>query len=224
MKKVLGFIVALTIIISPIYASETVGGWAASETFEISAEMQEIFNKATEGIDDIEYEPLGVLGTQIVAGTNYSLLCKAHKKDSTDSEFVIMYIYQDLNGDASLAGTQEIKMEMPESQPEEHSIADKKSEPTLGEKNALSSALSYLDYTAFSYTGLIKQLEYEGYSHTEAVYGADNCGADWNEQAAKCAEGYLEYTTFSRSGLINQLEYEGFTTEQAEYGVSAVGY
>ena len=81
-----------------------------------------------------------------------------------------------------------------------------------------------MDYTAFSYTGLIEQLEYEGYSHTEAVYGADNCGADWNEQAAKSAANYLDYTSFSRSGLIEQLEYEGFTHSQAVYGVEQNGY
>lgn len=98
------------------------------------------------------------------------------------------------------------------------------SESTLGEQNAYKKALSYLDYTAFSYSGLIKQLEYEGFSTEEATYGADNCGADWNEQAAKKAESYLEYTSFSRDGLIKQLEYEGFTREQAEYGASAVGY
>lgn len=98
------------------------------------------------------------------------------------------------------------------------------SESTLGEQNAYKKALSYLDYTAFSYSGLIKQLEYEGFSTEEATYGVDNCGADWNEQAAKKAQSYLEYTSFSRDGLIKQLEYEGFTKEQAEYGVSAVGF
>jgi len=95
---------------------------------------------------------------------------------------------------------------------------------TMGEKNALKSALSYLDYSAFSYSGLVEQLEYEGFSHEEAVYGADNCGADWNEQAALSAQSYLDYSAFSREGLIEQLEYEGFTREQAEYGVEAVGY
>ena len=70
----------------------------------------------------------------------------------------------------------------------------------------------------------VEQLEYEGYSHTEAVYGADNCGADWNEQAAKSAANYLDYTSFSRSGLIEQLEYEGFTHSQAVYGVEQNGY
>jgi len=95
---------------------------------------------------------------------------------------------------------------------------------TMGEKNALSKALSYLDVMAFSYTGLIKQLEYEGYSHEEAKYGADNCGADWNEQAALKAQTYLDVMAFSRQGLIGQLIYEGFTQSQAEYGVNAVGY
>ena len=75
----------------------------------------------------------------------------------------------------------------------------------------------------FSYTGLIKQLEYEKYSHEDAVYAADNCGADWNEQAAKAAKDYLDVMSFSRQGLIDQLEYEGYTHEQAVFGVNSVG-
>lgn len=91
---------------------------------------------------------------------------------------------------------------------------------TFGEKNALERAHQYLEYSAFSYTGLIDQLEFEGYSHSEAVYAADNCGADWNEQAVKKAKQYLDYSSFSRSELVDQLEFEGFTNEQAKYAVS----
>lgn len=95
---------------------------------------------------------------------------------------------------------------------------------TLEQKNALSTAKSYLDFTAFSYSGLIEQLEFEGYSNEAATYAVDNCGADWNEQAAKMAQSYMDYMSFSRSGLIEQLIYEGFSNEQAEYGVSSIGY
>lgn len=98
------------------------------------------------------------------------------------------------------------------------------SEATQGEQNALKSAQRYLDIMAFSHTGLIEQLEYEGYSNSEATYGADNCGADWNEQAAKAAAQYLDIMPFSRSGLIDQLKYDGFTSSQAEYGASQNGY
>lgn len=88
-----------------------------------------------------------------------------------------------------------------------------------GEKNALEKALQYLDYTAFSYSGLIDQLEFEGFTSSEAQYGADHCGADWNEQAVKKAREYLDYSSFSRSELVDQLVFEGFTQSQAEYGV-----
>lgn len=94
---------------------------------------------------------------------------------------------------------------------------------TAGQSNALKAAKNYLRVMAFSYQGLIQQLEYEGYSHDEAVYGADNCGADWNEQALKSAQNYLSVMPFSYNGLIKQLEYDKYTTEQATYGANNCG-
>lgn len=96
--------------------------------------------------------------------------------------------------------------------------------PTTGERNALSRAKDYLSVMPFSWEGLVGQLEYEKYSHEEAVYAADHCGADWNEQAVKKAEAYLDIMSFSRQGLIDQLEYEGFTHDQAVYGAEQNGY
>lgn len=95
---------------------------------------------------------------------------------------------------------------------------------TMGEKNALSMAKTYINTMPFSYSGLVEQLEYEGYSHSEAVYGADNCGADWNEQAEKQAANYLELMPFSRQEIIEQLKYEGYTHSQAVHGAEANGY
>ena len=94
---------------------------------------------------------------------------------------------------------------------------------STSQKNALAKAKGYLGYTAFSYKGLIEQLEYEGFSSEDATYGADNCGADWTAQADKKAADYMGYSSFSRASLIEQLEYEGFTQEQAEHGASSVG-
>ena len=113
----------------------------------------------------------------------------------------------------------------PEFTPSESQVESINPEPqlTIGQRNALASAKSYLSFSEFSYTGLIEQLEYEKYSHEDAVYAADNCGADWNEQALKSAKSYLEYSAFSYTGLIEQLEYEGFTSDQARYGVDNSG-
>lgn len=95
---------------------------------------------------------------------------------------------------------------------------------TLGQKNALQKAHEYLSVMSFSQSGLIKQLEYEGFSNEEATYAVNNCIVDWNEQAAKKAKEYIDTMSFSRDALIDQLKYEGFSQEQAEYGVSAIGY
>lgn len=94
---------------------------------------------------------------------------------------------------------------------------------TVSQQNALRKAADYLDYTAFSRTGLIEQLVYEKYSAEDSTWAVDRVTVDWNEQAAKKAKDYLDYTSFSRSGLVEQLLYEGFTPEQAEYGVSTTG-
>src|SRR3989344_560512 len=79
------------------------------------------------------------------------------------------------------------------------------SSETVSQKNAVKKAKSYIGYTAFSHDGLVAQLEYDQFSHADAVYGADNSGANWNEQAAKKAKSYMEYSAFSRGSLIDQL-------------------
>lgn len=94
---------------------------------------------------------------------------------------------------------------------------------TRAQENAVGSARDYLDTAAFSRSGLIKQLQYEGYSTVDATYGVTHAGADWGVQAEKSAEEYLSTSSFSRSGLIKQLEFEGFTAAQARRGATAVG-
>ena len=89
--------------------------------------------------------------------------------------------------------------------------------------NAERSAKQYLEFEAFSRTGLIHQLKYEGYSTYDATWGVNHSGANWFVQAKKSARQYLRTMPFSRSSLIQQLEFEGFTPAQAVYGVNAVG-
>jgi len=94
---------------------------------------------------------------------------------------------------------------------------------TLSQKNAVAKAESYLYFTAFSKSGLVKQLEYEGFSNEDATYVVNKITVDWKEQAVLKGKSYLEYTSFSKSGLIKQLEYEGFSNEEATYAVDQIG-
>lgn len=134
---------------------------------------------------------------------------------------------------SSASSTSSTQKEETKSEP---TVEDTKTEPTVEEPaepakpsttksqdNAVRQAESYLDMSAFSRTGLIKQLEFEGYSKADATYGAEHAGADWGVQAEKKAAEYLEMSAFSRSGLIEQLEFEGFTAAQARRGATAAG-
>ena len=102
-------------------------------------------------------------------------------------------------------------------------IYSKGQKPSVSKLNAVEKAKSYLRYSSFSYKGLVEQLEFEQFSYEDAVYGVDNCGANWYEQAVKKAASYLKYSAFSHGGLVDQLEFEGFTPDQAEYGVTQNG-
>ena len=80
-----------------------------------------------------------------------------------------------------------------------------------------------MSFSGFSRTGLIKQLEYDKFSNEDSIYAADNCGADWNEQAVIKGKSYLDFSSFSRQGLIDQLKFDGFTQEEATYAVKTIG-
>jgi len=97
-------------------------------------------------------------------------------------------------------------------------------EVSTSQRNALNKAKEYLSIQSFSHDGLVKQLEFEKFTTEDATYAADNCGADWNEQAAKKAAQYMDLMSFSKEKLISQLEFDGFTEDQANYGAQSVGY
>jgi hypothetical protein len=88
--------------------------------------------------------------------------------------------------------------------------------------NARRTAASYVDMTGFSRSGLIDQLEFEGYSTEAATLAVDTLpgGVDWMAEAVESAQSYVGMMGFSHSGLVDQLEFEGFTPEQAEHGAS----
>jgi hypothetical protein len=93
----------------------------------------------------------------------------------------------------------------------------------ISRANAVRSAKEYLRFQAFSLKGLVRQLKYEGFSTSDATYGASTSGANWMKQAVRSAKQYLRLQAFSRSGMVAQLKYEGFTSAQALHGAIAVG-
>jgi hypothetical protein len=92
---------------------------------------------------------------------------------------------------------------------------------SVSQRNAVSTGASYLRSSSFSRSGLISQLQYEGFSLEDATYGTDAQNANWNTQAVKSGASYLRSSSFSRSGLISQLQFEGFSGSEATYGTDS---
>ena len=203
-----------------------------------------------EAISDDSSEPLSKLGTNSAGTEVYLGSCKGTSKsidkevpalitatvDTDGNLLVVLCIITDSEGadeavpisqsllesalpDAFDSSTPSSSTSSSDSQTSNRSSYT----PTRGEQNALSTAHDYLDTMAFSRSGLIDQLKYEGYTSSEAEYAVDNCGADWDYQAVLMAEEYLDAMPFSRSGLIEQLEYEGFSYSQASAAATAAG-
>ena len=116
-----------------------------------------------------------------------------------------------------------VKEEPVKEEPAEEEIIEEEVSETMSQSQAVKKAESYIAYTSFSKSGLIEQLEFEGFSNEDATYAVDKIKVNWKEQAADKAKSYLDYTAFSRSGLIEQLQFEGFSSDQASYAADEVG-
>ncbi|UJE15737.1 lipoprotein [Gordonia phage Ligma] len=98
---------------------------------------------------------------------------------------------------------------------------------SAGQSNALSKARNYIEIMPFSYSGLVEQLEFDGFTADEADYAVsylqENGEVDWTEQAVTKAKSYLEIMPMSRSELIAQLEFDGWSNADATAGADGAG-
>ncbi len=66
-----------------------------------------------------------------------------------------------------------------QAEPEEEVQAEP--EVTLEQENAIQKAKDYLNFTAFSKSGLVTQLEYDGFSNEDSTFAVNNIEVDWKE-------------------------------------------
>jgi len=77
---------------------------SGSIALDDNADAKAAFEKALEGLDGSDYEPVALLGTQVVSGTNYAILCRMTPVvEDAEPSFVILYIYEDLDGNAEIS-------------------------------------------------------------------------------------------------------------------------
>ena len=87
------------------------GGWeiASHDAEELPEDAQEAFDKAKKDLADGEYTPVSLLATQLVAGTNYCILCQVTPNDAaSEQKWTLVYIYADLQGNAEIMNTYDL--------------------------------------------------------------------------------------------------------------------
>lgn len=63
--------------------------------------VQAAFDKATSALLGVEYTPLALLGSQVVSGQNYAILCRASTVTAQPAyALAVMVVYADLQGNA----------------------------------------------------------------------------------------------------------------------------
>ena len=68
-------------------------------------------NKALDGLVGCNYEAVAYIGSQVVAGTNYSILCRTTPVvPDAVSSFSIVTVYEDLNGSAELTDVSDLTL------------------------------------------------------------------------------------------------------------------
>ncbi len=89
-----------------------VGGWETPNSPKVPDEIKEKLDKALEGLAGADYEAVAYLGSQLVAGRNYKLLCRITPvvPDAVD-HFAIVTLYEDLGGNVEITEIQDSEKE-----------------------------------------------------------------------------------------------------------------
>lgn len=93
--------------------TESAGGWTIEEAKEIElpAEAKAAFEKALDGYTGAGLTPIGYLGSQVVAGTNYKILCRETLVTADlITKISVVTVYADLEDNAEILDVTEVDL------------------------------------------------------------------------------------------------------------------
>lgn len=119
MKKLMSMLMVLLLMVTvmvPALAENTekdpmTGAWEMNteDPAVLPQEVQDAFEKATAELTGCAYEPVALLASQVVAGTNYCLLCRCTVvTPDAPVSYVLMYVYSALDGTAEILNIQDV--------------------------------------------------------------------------------------------------------------------
>lgn len=84
------------------------GAVTAAESPEVTADAKEALTKATDLLTGATYEPVALLSTQVVNGTNYKMLCKITTvTEKPESDYAVVTVWANSDGTAQITETYE---------------------------------------------------------------------------------------------------------------------
>ena len=87
------------------------GGWSIAEDAAVSEDVQAAFDKAVESLLGVDYEPVAVLGSQVVAGMNYKVLCRSTVvAPDAQPGYSLLTIYSALDGHAEVLDVTDVDL------------------------------------------------------------------------------------------------------------------
>lgn len=88
-----------------------VSAWESwtGDPLEIPDDVKAAFDKTMEGLVGCTYEPIAILGSQVVSGMNYCLLCKTTiVTPDAPVSYTLVNIYEALDGTAEILSIQDV--------------------------------------------------------------------------------------------------------------------
>ncbi len=85
------------------------GGWSLKEiSNKLPEEVEKGFKEVTQHLVGASYEPVLYVGSQVVAGINYMIICKQTLSDKDATEHLVKLVINNFNGKWSIVSIDEI--------------------------------------------------------------------------------------------------------------------
>lgn len=105
----------LSSLVFPVLGEEPIsGGWFANveNPTDIPQDVLNAFDAAMEGLVGCVYKPVALLGSQVVAGMNYCLLCeKTPVVPDAQPSYALVYIYDGISGERQILKIEDIEFD-----------------------------------------------------------------------------------------------------------------
>ena len=113
-RKLIALFLTLSLLLTSVCALSEGGSWTVNTSVKSlmnDKQARQALKKATKTNVGYDLTPLALLGTQVVSGTNYCILCYGSTVTREPANSLCKaYVYEDLEGKAKLTKVREIKL------------------------------------------------------------------------------------------------------------------